>query len=82
MVQPVGRSAPASARPTVGPRRQSPVRADEGLDLGKISVRVLSAGIHHDNAMKSRRYARSAVWWRRRELNPGPKTFSTTDLHV
>ena len=22
------------------------------------------------------------VWWRRRELNPGPKTFSTTDLHV
>ncbi len=21
-------------------------------------------------------------WWRRRELNPGPKTFSTTDLHV
>ena len=24
----------------------------------------------------------SEVWWRRRELNPGPKTFSTTDLHV
>ncbi len=43
---------------------------------------VLSAGIHHDKAMKSRRHARSAVWWRRRELNPGPKTFSTTDLHV
>ena len=21
-------------------------------------------------------------WWRRRELNPGPKTFSATDLHV
>jgi hypothetical protein len=24
----------------------------------------------------------SEVWWRRRELNPGPKTFSATDLHV
>jgi hypothetical protein len=24
----------------------------------------------------------SSVWWRRRELNPGPKTFSTTALHV
>ena len=23
-----------------------------------------------------------AAWWRRRELNPGPKTVSTTDLHV
>ena len=53
-----------------------------GIAMGKIYSRVLSAGIHHDKAMKSRRHARSAVWWRRRELNPGPKTVSTTDLHV
>jgi len=24
----------------------------------------------------------ASQWWRRRELNPGPKTVSTTDLHV
>ncbi len=45
-------------------------------------VMVLSAGIHRDKAMNSRRHARSEIWWRRRELNPGPKTFRTTDLHV
>jgi len=31
---------------------------------------------------RMRRIKQRLVWWRRRELNPGPKTFSTTDLHV
>ncbi len=46
-------------------------------------LRYLSGGIKEERLrLMSRRNARSAVWWRRRELNPGPKTFSTTDLHV
>ena len=61
---------------------KGPSRASDELDGKRIYVRVLSAGTHRDKAMKSRRHAQSEVWWRRRELNPGPKTFRTTDLHV
>ena len=57
-------------------------RPREGFEMGTIDSKGVSAGLHHENAMKSRRHARRAVWWRRRELNPGPKTVSATDLHV
>jgi len=44
--------------------------------------KILSAGIHHENSMRGRRYAQSAVWWRRQELNLCPKTVSALRLHV
>ena len=31
---------------------------------------------------RGQRQARSAVWWRRRELNPGPKIVNAPHLHV
>ena len=45
-----GRGAPAPA--ITNPLTAAPGRASEELDMGKISMRVLSAGLHHDNATK------------------------------
>ena len=37
---------------------------------------------HERAGLCSPEHSLRVEWWRRRELNPGPKTFSTTDLHV
>ncbi len=43
----------------------------------------LSGGVNEERlCLMSRRYARSAVWWRRGELNPCPKIVSALCLHV
>ena len=45
--------------------------------------RLFSGGDQEDRLrLMSRRIARSAVWWRRRELNSRPKIVSTPVLHV
>jgi len=38
----------------------------------------------HEQAGKAlgQELSRRVEWWRRRELNPGPRTFSATALHV
>ncbi len=42
-------------------------------------LKTLSGGV---SQRVNRRYARSAVWWRRGELNPCPKIVSALCLHV
>lgn len=44
--------------------------------------RVFSGANYHDKTIIRRRVNRRSVWWRRGELNPCPKTVSTSDLHV
>jgi len=46
------------------------------------TLEVLIRGHRFDNPKKSPRLNRRLVWWRRRELNPGPKIVSALRLHV
>ena len=46
-----------------------------GSGQGEHPLRGLSADIHYDTTMRSRRYARSAVWSRRPGLNGRPAVY-------
>lgn len=78
---------PNSPEPLCGAGRE---KTEETRARGEHSDgRVLSVGLHHDNAMKNRRHACSAILFhwrsrqrgfgRRRALNSGPKTVSTPE---
>ena len=63
------------------PVRGRPVQ--EARTLRDKPLRCLSAGLNYDYADKEASGTHEVrVWWRRRELNPGPKTVSALRLHV